>query len=321
VRADRLVATLLLLQRRKRVTAGEVATELEVSERTARRDLEALSVAGIPVFSQPGRGGGWELLGGARTDLSGLTAAEARTLFLVAGPSASATPELKAALRKLVHALPEPFRVEAESAASSVVMDPDGWGRTRRPDPLPHLEALQAATVRGRQIRLGYANRGGSMTTRVAHPLGLVAKAMVWYLVAGTDAGLRTFRVDRVSSVEQTDDPVTRPADFDLEEVWEDIVGTVDELRSPEHVEAAVEPGIVHVLRWMFDRQIDVGAPRLDGRLPVTIGGQSTEIIAVQLAGFGAQIEVTAPSTAREHLARIGSELCARYSSSHSRRQ
>ena len=92
VRADRLVATLLFLQARGRVTAAEVATELEVSVKTARRDLEALSIAGIPVYSQPGRGGGWALVGGARTDLSGLTAAEARTLFLVAGPSSAASP-------------------------------------------------------------------------------------------------------------------------------------------------------------------------------------------------------------------------------------
>ena len=93
MRADRLVATLLLLQARGRVTAAEVAKELEVSLRTARRDLEALSVAGIPVYSQTGRGGGWSLVGGARTDLSGLTAAEARALFLVAGPSAAVTRE------------------------------------------------------------------------------------------------------------------------------------------------------------------------------------------------------------------------------------
>src|ERR1700733_616790 len=99
MRADRLVAVLMLLQTRGRVTAGEVAAELEISERTARRDLDALAMAGLPVYSQPGRGGGWSLLGGARTDLTGLTAAESRTLFLVAGPSSSATPEVKAALR------------------------------------------------------------------------------------------------------------------------------------------------------------------------------------------------------------------------------
>src|SRR5262245_22157037 len=142
MRADRLVATLLVLQARGRVTAAELAGELEVSVKTARRDLEALAMAGIPVYSQAGKGGGWQLLGGARTDLSGLTAAEARTLFLVAGPSAAVTPEAKTALRKLVKALPETFRDEAEQAAAAVVVDVAQWGGTAPPAP-PHLEALQ----------------------------------------------------------------------------------------------------------------------------------------------------------------------------------
>ena len=131
VRADRLVAILLLLQQREQVTASEVALELEVSERTARRDLEALAMAGVPVYSMQGRGGGWRLLGGARTDLSGLTASEARALFLVAGPASTATPAVKAALRKLVRALPEPFREQAEAAATSVVVDPGLFDTTR----------------------------------------------------------------------------------------------------------------------------------------------------------------------------------------------
>ena len=138
MRADRLVAALLILQARGRVTAAELADELEVSERTARRDLEGLAMAGVPVYSQAGRGGGWSLVGGARTDLSGLTAAEARTLFLVAGPSAAATPQIKAALRKLVRALPEPFRAEAEAAAAAVVIDPASWDRSPA-EPLEHL--------------------------------------------------------------------------------------------------------------------------------------------------------------------------------------
>ena len=106
MRADRLVATVLLMQSRGRVTAAELAAELGVSVATARRDLEALSGAGVPVYPQQGRGGGWQLVGGARTDLSGLTAAEAQALFLLAGPAASIAPEVKSALRKLVRALP-----------------------------------------------------------------------------------------------------------------------------------------------------------------------------------------------------------------------
>jgi predicted DNA-binding transcriptional regulator YafY len=163
VRTDRLVAILLLLQRREQVTAAEVARELEVSERTARRDLDALAMAGVPVYSMQGRGGGWRLVGGARTDLSGLTASEARALFLVAGPASAATPAVKAALRKLVRALPEPFRVQAEEAASSLVMDPQRWGSSRVEHRPPRfLDELQDAVIRGVQVRLGYVDRKGA---------------------------------------------------------------------------------------------------------------------------------------------------------------
>ncbi|MCW2703105.1 MAG: regulatory protein DeoR, partial [Blastococcus sp.] len=116
MRADRLIAVLLFLQTRGRVTAAEVARELEVSCRTARRDLEALGTAGVPVYSSSGRGGGWSLVGGARTDLSGLTAGEARALFMAAGPATAATPGVQAALRKLLAALPAPLRQGAEAA-------------------------------------------------------------------------------------------------------------------------------------------------------------------------------------------------------------
>ncbi|HET7529940.1 MAG TPA: WYL domain-containing protein, partial [Mycobacteriales bacterium] len=298
MRADRLVATLLLLQARKRVTAADVARELEVSERTARRDLEALSAAGIPVYPQPGRGGGWELLGGARTDLSGLTAAEAQTLFMVAGPAAAATPELKAALRKLVRALPEPFRGPAQAAAASIVIDPGGWGRTRQVWSPPYLPALQTALAAGMQVRLGYGDRTGNASTRLVSPLGLAMKGTVWYLVANTDAGLRTFRVGRVTSVEQTDVPVDRPADFDLEAQWQRVVADVDELRAPYRIQARVDPDAVLLLRWIFDRRLRVEEETPDerGRVAVSVGGQHLEMLTAQLAGLGARVEVTDPA-------------------------
>jgi predicted DNA-binding transcriptional regulator YafY len=135
MRADRLVATLLLMQARGRVTAAEVAAELEVSVATARRDLEALSAAGVPVYPQPGRGGGWSLVGGARTDLTGLTSTEARALFLLAGPAASVAPPVRSALRKLVRALPDTFRADAEAAADAVVVDSTRWGDRNRVRP------------------------------------------------------------------------------------------------------------------------------------------------------------------------------------------
>src|SRR5262245_6190688 len=157
MRADRLVAALLLMQSRGRVTAAELAGELEVSVATARRDLEALATAGIPVYPQPGRGGGWSLVGGARTDLSGLSATEARALFLLLGPAAAVSDEVRAALRKLVRALPQTFRAEAEAAASATLIDPTRWGERdrRRPE---MVDLLQAAVIRRRRVRLIYTS-------------------------------------------------------------------------------------------------------------------------------------------------------------------
>jgi predicted DNA-binding transcriptional regulator YafY len=311
MRADRLVAALLVLQARGRVTAQKLAEELEISERTARRDLEGLAMAGIPVYSQPGRGGGWTLIGGAKTDLSGLTAAEARTLFLVAGPSA-ATPEVKAALRKLVAALPSTFRHSAEAAASAVVLDPTGWDHDQLAPP-DALEDLQMAVVDGVQVRLGYARRDGVTSLRVVHPLGLVVKNQVWYLIAQTDAGQRTFRVSRVQSVERTAVPVQRPDGFDLATAWRDIVSTLDDQRSPARVAVRADAATVDVLGYVFGtRMIEVNNgpdQPTSGLVDVEIRGPSTDMIARQLAGFADAIEVLWPDTVRSRLADIGRAL------------
>jgi predicted DNA-binding transcriptional regulator YafY len=315
VRADRLVAVLLLLQSKGRVTAAEVAEELEISERTARRDLEALSMAGIPVYSQAGRGGGWSLLGGARTDLSGLTAAEARTLFLVAGPSSSATPEAKSALRKLVQALPETFRADAEAAASAVMLDPASWG-DRPPAPPPFLDELQRAVVDGIQVELAYTNRERVESQRTVSPLGLVQKGRTWYLVANTDKGVRTFRVWRVRAVTRTDVACDRPDGFDLAETWAEVVAAMDERRSTSGVEALVRPDLLVPLRYHWGRDLVVdedAPPRADGRIAVTIGGPSWGMVVDQLSGYGDGIEVTSPVEARARLAEIGAQLVARY--------
>lgn len=314
MRADRLVAALLILQARERITAAQLADELEISQRTARRDLEALAMAGVPVYSQPGRGGGWSLVGGARTDLSGLTAAEARTLFLVAGPSASATPQVKSALRKLVRALPEPFRAEAEAAASATVLDPATWDRVSLPPPA-HLDALQRAVVDGVQVRLRYAGRDRPESERIVHPLGLVAKASVWYLIAGTDAGLRTFRISRVRSVAVTDEPVTRPDNFDLAETWRSIVDTIDERRLRLTAFGLADTEMIPWLRSAFGTRVSVGDATHDGRVEVEIRSLSAHSLTAELAGFGGRVEILQPPDARAELARLGAELAGLYGS------
>jgi predicted DNA-binding transcriptional regulator YafY len=295
------------------VTAAEVADELEVSVKTARRDLEALAMAGIPVYSQAGRNGGWSLVGGARTDLSGLTAAEARALFLLAGPSAALTPEAKTALRKLVQALPETFRSAAEAAAAAIVLDPAGWGDRPPADP-PHLEALQQAVVDGLQVRIGYSDRRRQQTDRTVHPLGLVEKGSVWYLVAGTEAGLRTFRLSRIQWVEVTGEPVERPPDFDLATAWQATVAAVEERRTSVRAIVHVDPLAVRPLRQQFGTGFRVVREELpDGRVEVEIGMAYPNRIAEQLAGWGDHVEVVSPDEVRDLLARIGSQLVARY--------
>lgn len=311
MRADRLVSVLLVLQARGRVTAKQLAEELEISERTARRDLEALSMAGVPVYSQQGRGGGWSLVGGARTDLTGLTADETRALFMVAGPSA-ATPQVKSALRKLVRALPEPFRVSAETAASAVFVDQTRWDRPPA-EPPEHLEPLQQAVVDGRQVRLGYRDRDGKDTERTVHPLGLVSKGPVWYLVAHTEAGLRTFRLNRVRSVEVTDEAVERPEGFDLEETWRSTMAEVDEFRRPARATITAAPDMVPIIRSVFGTRVTITDVADDDRVELEVREASPRMIAVQLAGFGDRIEVTGPEEVISELVRIGQELSTRY--------
>jgi len=266
------------------------------------------------VYSVQGRGGGWRLVGGARTDLSGLTASEARALFLVAGPASSVTPAVKAALRKLVQALPEPFRVQAEAAASSLVTDPQRWGSSRvEPRPPRFLDELQDAVIRGVQVRLGYVDREGTETERTVHPLGIVAKGPSWYLVTSTEAGRRTFRIDRVSSAHPTGDPVHRPVDFDLAESWRAIADEVDRKRTPLEARAMCAPHGIRVLRMGFGGRLEVGGSTPDGRIEVVIRGNDEYILAGELAGLVEWVEVTSPPGVRDHLASIGNGLVERY--------
>lgn len=314
MRADRLVATLLLLQSRGRVTASELAGELEISVATARRDLEALSMAGIPVYPQPGRGGGWSLVGGARTDLSGLTSTEARALFLLVGPAAatSVAPEVRSALRKLIQALPDTFRADAEAATQAVMIDPAGWGETGRE--LPELvEMLQAAVVRRRKVRLAYISSSRERTQRLVDPWGLVDKDDVWYLIAGTDDGQRTFRVDRIMDAVLTELPAERPAEFDLSVAWEQVVGWVEEQRSLLSATVAIKARYLPVLRNHFGRHCEVIDRLDDGRARVRLAAPVPLMIAQQLAGWGETVEVIEPESVKAELARIGAELTARY--------
>ena len=317
MRADRLVATLLLMQARGRVTAAELSKELEISVATARRDLEALSAAGIPVYPQPGRNGGWQLIGGARTDLSGLTAPEARALFLLVGPAASVDPEAKAALRKLVRALPETFREDAEAAAEAIVLDPAGWGAPARVRP-PLVDVLQDAVVRRRRVRITYAAWDRDPVERLVDPWGLVAKGDQWYLLGAvrapgeTQGAERAYRVDRIQAATVTDERSVRPSDLDLAEAWERAVGMVREQRAAASATLIVDEAIVPFLRESLGADAVVEESTEGQRVRVRASAPTVPLLARRLAGWAEYFEVIEPGEVRAELARLGAVLGAR---------
>ncbi|MEW1959016.1 WYL domain-containing protein [Kineococcus sp. NPDC059986] len=224
MRADRLLSLLFHLQTHGRCTAPDLARRLEVSTRTVLRDVEALSAAGVPVWTERGRGGGISLVENWRTDVSGFTTAEARALF--SGSSGTADPQRPAwesAVRKLLAATPAAQRAPFARAAERILVEPAGWrSREERPE---HLAPLQEAVFSARRIRLHYRSAGATRaSTRTLDPLGLVAKGGTWYLVAAPTGAEphweRLFRVDRVVGVDVLEETV--PADLPaLPAVWD----------------------------------------------------------------------------------------------------
>ncbi len=222
MRADRLLSILLLLQVRQRMTARDLAQRLEVSERTIHRDMEALSTAGVPVVAERGVGGGWTLLDGYRTTLTGLSAAEIQALFLPSSGRLAADLGLRqaseGALLKLLASLPSLARRGAEDMRQRIHVDTAGWQHWEEDVSL--LPVLQEAIWGDRKVRLTYARAEGSTMERLVDPLGLVAKGSVWYLVAAGEGTLRTYRVSRMRDARLADEPCSRPPDFDLPSYW-----------------------------------------------------------------------------------------------------
>ena len=196
-----------------------------------------------------------------------------------------------------------------------MVLDVTGWSgsRVERPTPV-HLDAVQTAVIAGRQIVLGYVGREGPPTRRTVHPLGLATKSGSWYLVADTEAGRRTFRIDRIQSVQATDDPVVRPPGFELADAWEMITTEVELVRTPVVVRALIDRRAMSWLRHSVGTRLRIGMAIDDGRVEVEIRSHSEHSVAGELAGLGALVEVLEPAGVRERLAIVAGELSALYS-------
>ena len=312
VRADRLIALLLLLQSRGRMTASQVAAELEVSPATARRDLEALSMAGIPVYARPGRGGGWALVGGARTDLTGMSAGEARALSRMLGTAALNDPETRVPTMKLIQALPSSLHDEAERLMTSVHDDRVAWGKSAD-DATSGLSRLCDAVAQRRVVAASYESKNGERSVRRLLPLGLVNKAGVWYLIADGEHGVRTYRVSRLEDIVVTDEGFDPPSDFDVATYWSTQAEVIEKKRSGIAAVLRVHSSIVPALRHQFGRYVSLieegDVSIVEVRAHMLVG------LAEKLAGWGDRIDILSPSCLRSELARIGSELVAHYSS------
>lgn len=235
MRAARLLSLVLLLQNRGRLTAGELAGELGVSVRTVYRDIDALSGARIPVYGDAGHGGGYELLGGYRTRLTGLHADEAESLFLAGLPGAAADlglgEVLAAAQLKLTAALPPPLRDRAGRIRERFHLDALGWYREW--DTPSALAALADAVWNQRRIQVRYRRWAEPQEVeRALDPYGLVLKAGVWYLVAAVDGAVRTYRVSSILRLEVGEDGFERPGGFDLAAHWQDYLTAYDARRA-----------------------------------------------------------------------------------------
>ncbi len=307
MRADRLIALLLLLQSRGRVTAVEVAAELEVSLATARRDLEALSAAGIPVYAQPGRGGGWRLVGNATTNLSGLSGPQSRALFWLLGTAGLSNPQTRVATMKLIRALPQSLRSEAERLASCVHYDHRAWGGAPG-EAADGLELLREAIVNRKVVRATYTARSAAPRERRLRPLGLVCKAGAWYLVADDGRGPRTFRQARLTEAQLTGETFDSPTDFDLVDYWQAHTRDVEALRSGVAATLRVPTWAASILRTQLGHHCTV----LNAQAPhavVEVRAHSLTGLAEQLAGWGDRIDVVSPEALRAELHRIGTEL------------
>lgn len=304
MRADRLLSIMLLLQTHRRLTSRQLAEWLEVSPRTIHRDMDALSSAGVPVTAERGRDGGWMLIDGYTTDLTGFNTLESQTLFLSKLPEPLVHLGLEeaaeAARLKLLAALPAVARQNAQTARQRLYIDPTGWRQSSENAPL--LNVVQDAVWQGRQLAMAYRGANASLSERTVHPLGIVAKGSTWYLVAHHDGNLRTYRVSRIESAELLDDPATRPDDFDLAAYWDESSAEFNSRLPRYPVTVRVSPEILPQIRHGvgFTRIESVGDPDADGWTRVTLNfGVEFEAHAFVFR-FGEQIEILDPPELQE---------------------
>ena len=309
MRASRLLSVMMLLQAHGRISAQTLADELEVSVRTVYRDVDHLSSAGVPVTATRGAAGGFQLLDGWRTRLTGLTPNEAQAMFLAGAPNAAQQLGLgeaaASAQLKLLAALPQEWQADAVKVGSRFHLDPVGWYRSA--DPAQHLDVVAQAVWTDRRLSVRYESWKG-VTDRVIEPLGLVQKAGEWYVVARSKRQLRTFRLSRIQQLIVRPGKFARPRQFDLARHW---------AASIERFEAGLYRGtaVLRITALGMERLKDWSAAiaeaiertqseaDADGRKQVTIPIESIDYAAADLLRLGSEVEVLKPVELRRRVA------------------
>ncbi|WP_328889394.1 helix-turn-helix transcriptional regulator [Streptomyces sp. NBC_00316] len=322
MRAARLIKMVLLLQSRPAMTAAELARELEVSERTVTRDAQALSEAGVPVYAERGRAGGYRLVGGYRTGLTGLARNEAEALFLSGLPSALREMGLEdaasAARLKVSAALLPSLRNASATAAQRFHLDAPGWYQEPvTPDPLP---AVAEAVWDDRIVRARY-RRGatGGEAERELEPYGLVLKAGVWYLCARAGTDFRVYRIDRFTAVAVSGERFVRDEEFDLPGFWDERAAQFARSILRTEVTAKVSEAGVGRLPHVVDRAAALealdaaGPPDDDGWRTVVLPVESLDVAYSQLLSLGPELEVLEPAALRSRFGATAERLSDLY--------
>ncbi|MBP2180855.1 helix-turn-helix transcriptional regulator [Amycolatopsis magusensis] len=320
MRASRLLSVLLLLQNRGRMTADELAGELEVSVRTVYRDIEALSAAGVPVYADRGRTGGYQLVDGYRTRLTGLTEEEARSLSLAGLPAAASElglgTVLAAAQLKLYAALPADLRDRAASVSQRFYLDVPGWHRGI--ESLPQLAEVAEAVWQTRRLRIEYRRWGNQEVTREIEPLGLILKGGSWYLAARCEGNDRTYRISRIEGMETLGE-FRRPLDFDLAEYWRAWSEQFERRLYSRRAVVRLSP-LAQTLVPFYLGAVGARALREASAVPDEAGWVQLELPVEQgrpaigeLLRFGAGLQVLEPADLREEVAEAIREMGAHY--------
>ncbi|MEV5240059.1 WYL domain-containing protein [Streptomyces cinnamoneus] len=319
MRADRLLRLLLLLQNRGRMTATELAAELEVSVRTIYRDVEALQASGVPVCADRGPVGGYRLMDGYRTRLTGLTDAEADALFLSGAPGPARELGLGAVLTtaqlKLQAALPTGLAERTRRVRDRFHLDAPAWFRDS--DPVAYLAPVAQAVWEQRELRVHYRRWSGEIH-RALHPLGIVLKSGIWYLVARTGDDLRTYRISRLLAVEVTDTVFERPAGFDLAAHWQESSRRLEATFHQATAQLRISPRAQRLLPVQFGhagtRALEsAGPPDDEGWVRVDMPVESTAVAVGDLLRLGAEAEVIGPPALRRAMAEAVTVLAGRY--------